>query len=392
MNFSFGFSGGDYIDDIEQDVDAQYTLSLNNLNDNNKKINDAQSKFINPLDDDCLLKAPVIQSQIENYQQFLQSLKDVRLTFEKFYTQETNDVLFRRELLDIKHQLMTEYDTNDDTNDFTTSTNNNWELDILINEDLKKNVYEGGLKSWECSIDLVDSFAKKTNDPTLIPNLNLDNIRCVIELGCGTSLPTEYLFMKYLLQENDSSSTPQNYGIYFILADYNSSVLRLASLPNLIITWAKLTLSEDQWTNLQRCNDPNIPILSDELLLTEQLLDAFYRDMERRKIQISLISGSWGRKFNQLLYSLMGDHNNKDILVITSETIYQPENLPLISETLIDIHEKFLNQNHILVAAKDIYFGVGGSILDFQKYLNDRNIKFVTFKVNSGLKRSIVYI
>ena len=138
MNFSFGFSGEDYIDDIEQDVDAQDTLSLNNLNDNNKKINDAQSKFINPLDDDCLLRAPVIQSQIENYQQFLQSLKDVRLTFEKFYTQETNDVLFRRELLDIKHQLMTEYDTNDDTNDFTTSTNNNWELDILLNEDLKK--------------------------------------------------------------------------------------------------------------------------------------------------------------------------------------------------------------------------------------------------------------
>ena len=222
-------------------------------------------------------------------------------------------------------------------------------------------------------------------------SLNLNNIRYVIELGCGTSLPTEYLFMKYLLQENDSSSTPSNYGIHFILADYNSSVLRLASLPNLIITWAKLILSEDQWTNLQRCNDPNIPILADELLLTEQLLDAFYKDMERRKIQISLISGSWGRKFNQLLYSLMEDHNNNDILVITSETIYQPENLPLISETLIDIHEKFLNQNHILVAAKDIYFGVGG-ILDFQKYLNDRNIKFVTFKVNSGLKRSIVYI
>ena len=223
-------------------------------------------------------------------------------------------------------------------------------------------------------------------------SLNLNNIRYVIELGCGTSLPTEYLFMKYLLQENDSSSTPSNYGIHFILADYNSSVLRLASLPNLIITWANLTLSEDQWTNLQRCNDPNIPILADELLLTEQLLDAFYMDMERKKIQISYISGSWGCKFNQLLYSLMGDHNNKDILVITTENIYQQENVLLISQTLIDIHGKFLDQNHILVAAKDIYFGVGGSILDFQKYLSNRNINFVTFKVNSGLKRSIVFI
>lgn len=153
-----------------------------------------------------------------------------------------------------------------------------------------------------------------------------------------------------------------------------------------------MTLSEDQWTNLKRCNDPNISILADELLLTEQLLDAFYMDMERRKIQISYISESWGRKFNQLLYSLMGDHNNKDILVITTENIYQQENVLLISETLIDIHGKFLDQNHILVAAKDIYFGVGGSILDFQKYLSNRNINFVTFNVNSGLKRSIVFI
>lgn len=385
MSFSFGFSGKDYHNDTEYDADAKNISSLNNHTNN--KTNDAQSNSINPLDSEHLLKDPVIQAQIENYQHFLKSLKDVRLTFEKFYTPATKTELFRRELFDIKHQLMTEYDTNSGTD-----STSNLELDILINEDLKKNVYEGGLKSWECSIDIVDSFAKRNHDHTLLPNLNFSKIKYIIELGCGTSLPTEYIFMQYLLQANDSSYTPSSHGIHFILADYNSSVLRLASLPNLIITWAKLTLSEDQWTDLQRYNDPNIPILDDELLLTDKLLDTFYNDMERRNIHISLISGSWGRKFNQLLYTLMDVNSNEEILLITSETIYQPENLPLISETLIDIHEKFLNQNHILVAAKDIYFGVGGSILDFQKYLTNRNINFITFKVNAGLKRSIVYI
>ncbi|KAK5779240.1 hypothetical protein RI543_003128 [Arxiozyma heterogenica] len=385
MSFSFGFSGSDYNDEIEYDANVENISSLNKYTDNGT--NNIQSNFINPLDSDHLLKDPVVQAQIENYQQFLESLKDVRLTFEKIYTPETKTELFRRELFDIKHQLMTEYDTNSGENDA-----NNLKLDILINEDLKKNVYEGGLKSWECSIDVVDSFAKKNHDQTLLPNLNFNKIKYIVELGCGTSLPTEYIFMQYLLQTNDSFATPSNHGIHFILADYNSSVLRLASLPNLIITWAMLTLSKDQWTDLQRCNDPNIPILDDELLLTNKLLDTFYNDMERRNVKISLISGSWGRKFNQLLYTLIDVNSNEEILLITSETIYQPENLPLISETLIDVHEKFLNQNHILVAAKDIYFGVGGSILDFQKYLIDRNINFVTFKINAGLKRSIVYI
>ena len=391
MSFSFGFSGKEYDDDIEYDVNIQNTLSLNNQNNNNNnnsnETNNIQSNFINPLDSGHLLKDPVVQPQIEEYQHFLASLKDVRLTFEKFHTPETKTELFRRELFDIKHQLMTEYDT-----DSKTDNTNNLELDILINEDLKKNVYEGGLKSWECSIDLVDLFAKKNHDETLLPNFNFNKIKYIIELGCGTSLPTEYIFMQYLLQTNNSFSTTSSHGVHFILADYNSSVLRLASLPNLIIAWAKFTLSKDQWTDLQRCNDPNIPILDDELLLTDKLLDTFYKDMEKRNIQISLISGSWSRKFSQLLYNLIDVNHNEEVLLITSETIYQPENLPLISETLIDLHKKYLNQTHILVAAKDIYFGVGGSILDFEKYLIDRNIKFVTFKVNSGLKRSIVYI
>lgn len=358
MSFSFGFSGNDYDDDVQQQNQDLAPSATN-------------SALVNPLDDPRLLTDPVIQPKIEDLSVCLQTLNNVRLTFEQFFTPETNTPLFRRELFDIKHQLM----MNDQDSDEIKN-----ELDIITNEDLKKNVYEGGLKSWECSIDLVDSFTSNN-----ILNLDFQNTKYVIELGCGTALPSEYIFAQYIQSGLTS-------GIHFILTDYNISVLKLASLPNLIITWAKLTLSEEEWTSLQRCHNENIPVVGDELLLTDSLLDTFYNDMQRRNIKIDLISGSWGRQFNNLLYSLTGNNVSGHVLTITSETIYQPENLPLISETLIDLRNTFASESHILVAAKDIYFGVGGSILDFQNYLTAKNIPFNTFKVNAGLKRSIVYI
>lgn len=363
MSFLFGFSGNDYED----------TQDLNQTTVSNNSITTDDQSLTNPLDSKHLLNDPVVQPQIEDYTSTLKSLQNVRLTFEEFTTPETHSTLFRRELFDIKHQLMSE----------NNSTGEN-ELDILINEDLKKDVYEGGLKSWECSIDVVDTLSKKSQNASILPDLNLNQVKYVVELGCGTALPTEYIFAQYITQNSTQ-------GIHFILADYNSSVLRLASLPNLIITWAKLTLSPEQWSSLQKSNDENTPVVDDELLLSDQLIDTFHKEMQERNVSISLISGSWGRQFNSLLYSLMPSTDDQ-VLVITSETIYQPENLPLISETLIDIHSHFSQKIHTLVAAKDIYFGVGGSILDFQDYLSKRNINFNTFKVNAGLKRSIVYI
>lgn len=363
MSFSFGFNDNDLNSDDENLTGSQNINS--SVQDN---------VLINPLDDEKLLDSSIIQPQEINLVQCIESLRNVRVTFEKFTTPITSTTLYRRELFDIKHQLMLENDDQVANTDQNISNSNN-ELDILINEDLKKNVYEGGLKSWECSLDLVDTLVSNDKKYTH-----------VIELGCGTALPTEYLFTKYLLSNS-------NYGLQIILTDYNDSVLRLASLPNLIITWAKLTLNNDQWQQLQRVSDETIPILEDELLLTEQLLNSFYQDMLNRNIDIKLIYGTWSRNFINILYSLIKDIDNINMLslVLTSETIYQPEMLPVISETLIEIKDK-LHNSDIFVAAKDIYFGVGGSILDFEKYLSQKNINFETFKVNAGLKRSIVSI
>jgi len=46
--------------------------------------------------------------------------------------------------------------------------------------DLVSGVYEGGLKVWECSLDLVDFIAQNAND---------FKGKTVLELGCGQGLP-----------------------------------------------------------------------------------------------------------------------------------------------------------------------------------------------------------
>lgn len=366
MSFSFGFTSNDFSDD---------ELSDNGIvNDSNIKAENLE----NPLDSQHLLLPDVIQAQMEDLSAMLRSLKDVRLTFEKFVTPETSYPLYRRELFDVKHQLMGEADDEAPTS--------NTELEILMgetNEDVRKNVYEGGLKSWECSIDLVDSLAASTN---------VQSFTTVLELGCGTALPSEYLFLKYL-------QSGAFKGIRLVLSDYNESVLRLVTIPNLIISWANAVLTPEEWAMLQRSEDENIPVTNDEVLLTPAVLSAFRQDIESKKIEIELLSGTWGRKFNQLLLEHVVPC--KDLLVLTSETIYQPDTLPVISETLLEVllHNKTSdNVAKAVLAAKDIYFGVGGSVVEFENYMTKRikngnlDLNLQTFKVNAGLKRSIVSI
>ncbi|CAB4252870.1 similar to Saccharomyces cerevisiae YIL110W HPM1 AdoMet-dependent methyltransferase involved in a novel 3-methylhistidine modification of ribosomal protein Rpl3p [Maudiozyma barnettii] len=367
MSFSFGFTS----DDLNTNLcERQSTTTAANIETNNS---------INPLDAKELNDSHVVQPKLENLDDVLRSLKDVRISYEAIeippMENHTTDIvkLFRRDLFDMKHQLMSE-----DNN--TINTKDDDELDILIHEDLRKDIYEGGLKSWECSIDLVRLLNDNFNNSH---NLNFDQINCVTEIGCGTALPSEYIFSQYLKQNRTS-------GLKLILTDYNSSALRLATIPNLIISWVNTSLNEEQLTKLQ---PDNISINNnEEIMLSAELLEAFNENIKAKNISLELISGSWGRKFSTYLHDLLNTiPKPQNLLVLTSETIYQPDHLPLISETLIELKQNthFTSVN-AMVAAKDIYFGVGGSLIEFENYLRKRNIQFNTRKVNAGLKRSIV--
>jgi hypothetical protein len=61
----------------------------------------------------------------------------------------------------------------------------------LPNSDLVPGVYEGGLKLWEGSIDLVKALEKESQTG----NLSFSGKR-VLELGCGHALPGIYACLK----------------------------------------------------------------------------------------------------------------------------------------------------------------------------------------------------
>lgn len=93
--------------------------------------------------------------------------------------------------------------------------------------DVIPNIYEGGLKTWECSTDVVEYLSQLEGFPF--------RGKAVLEVGCGTAMPTAYLLQS--LFNEASFPSEKNTAIY--LQDYNRSVLELVTLPNLILSWCK---------------------------------------------------------------------------------------------------------------------------------------------------------
>ncbi|KAK6455632.1 uncharacterized protein RJT20DRAFT_48641 [Scheffersomyces xylosifermentans] len=360
MSFSFGFTKEDLSDDEIEESNVGSSGQMCNA----EGVSQSLIAFSERIEEAHLPKIHTIES-------LLSTLRNVRLTFDNYTTPIGKNVIYRRELFDVKHQVMTEDDEeNAKVNEILINTNNN---------DLEKRVYEGGFKSWECSYDTVDKLSNLLKPKS---DSILTNYSSFLDFGCGTSLPTSYLIMEKFQSKNKRPST-------FILSDYNYDVLRLVSLPNIIIHWAS-TVDPEKLHNITTNED--IPAQqNDELLLTDRLLEEFLIDLKEYNINLVFISGSWGTQFNDLIEPLNVD------FIITSETIYSLETLPVVAGSIISILSKSkANEGHALIAAKNIYFGVGGSVVEFLNYFN--KVKSGNFIVNveevndASLKRSIIGI
>jgi len=164
-------------------------------------------------------------------------------------------------------------------------------------------------------------------------------------------------------------SQPSSRPLTFTLADYNPAVLYLVTLPNLLLAWAL----EEQ---------ARIPLLppaletEGELELTPEVKEAFVRSLQASQISLSFVSGGWSPSFVDLLYSAAvlspspAARDERDTLVLGAETIYSPFALAAFAETVLSIlrreqAERPTCQATVIVAAKRLYFGVGGSLDDF---------------------------
>jgi hypothetical protein len=193
-------------------------------------------------------------------------------------------------------------------------------------------------------------------------------------MGCGTALPSLVVFQWQL---SDGSSSP---GLNLSLADYNPSVLQLVTLPNILLSWAKIQ-SGASWKP------------EGELDIDAKLLCAFKDGLKTHGIKLSFFSGAWGPEFVQHVGSVP-KADSSSLLVLAAETIYSPAALSSFTESLMNILDiEDGDEGSALVAAKMVYFGVGGSIEDFSNAVRARDglVEHIREEL-VGIRRAVVGI
>ncbi|KAL8742125.1 MAG: hypothetical protein Q9184_008301 [Pyrenodesmia sp. 2 TL-2023] len=274
----------------------------------------------------------------------------------------------RRELFDIRAQLMAEDSSVDEVQAG------------LSTEDIRPNVYEGGFKTWECSIDLANYLVSQAD----LPDFSLVDLNSYItgQLGAGTAIPSLLLFHQLL----SSAPVPEPPRRALVLADYNPAVLNLATIPNLLLTYA---LTADF-----------IPPEAGDLEITPALLSSFKAVLAERNIHIRPVAGRWGTMLAALIFPA-SDRPPGETLVLASETIYSPESTVAFTICLEDMMRRSeevgeRRRASWLVAAKKMYFGVGGGVDEFLAMLRDRRgdgkLVWETEEIESGVGRCILEV
>ena len=158
--------------------------------------------------------------------------------------------------------------------------------------------------------------------------------------------------------------------IHLSVADYNLSVLENATLPNLLLTW--------YFVQSVAVAEP-----AGDLEITPDLLSRFVKDLSDKDIYISGISGTWSKAFTDLLVPFRDSPRRSQIetVFLASETIYSPNSIQAFTQVLLKAlrsAEETHGRGIALVAAKRIYFGVGGGVDEFLRVLNELGGKGAT--------------
>lgn len=173
------------------------------------------------------------------------------------------------------------------------------------------------------------------------------------------------------------------------LADYNPTVLYLVTLPNFILAWALQQRGEV--LVLDGAFTPD-----GELELSADVLQAFRDSLSSNHITLSFLSGAWSPEFVELLHSSPGISAGNETLVMGSETIYSPFALESFAATLLSILDRQQNGQAsgnatAIVAAKKLYFGVGGSLDDFISKMKTLGANVETLREEAdGVRRGVV--
>ncbi|KAK9095810.1 hypothetical protein Sjap_021307 [Stephania japonica] len=198
----------------------------------------------------------------------------------------------------------------------------------LSNSDLVPGKYEGGLKLWEGSLDLVKTLHSEIQSG----QLSLVGKR-VLELGCGHGLPGIFACL-------------QGAGLVHF-QDFNAEVLQCLTIPNVNANIEKQWNTKSETDDGQRSVMPEIRFFAGDWSEIHQLLSHVRDDdcqnlLEPRSNQISA--------------------SGYDIILM-AETVYSVCSL----QNLYSLMKKCLARPNgvVYLAAKKHYFGVGGGTRQF---------------------------
>ncbi|MCJ1378417.1 hypothetical protein MMC17_001515 [Xylographa soralifera] len=340
--FSFGFGS----EDLDNNVETEVSANAENL-----------------LDQPVEQESPLSEPRLHTLQEMLSHLpSSITYTTHQIPSNRPDldaRCLPRRDLFDIRAQVMAEEDLSSLDSNATAG---------LLSDDILSRVYEGGFKTWECSIDLAKYISNSLVTEQLV--LRGTDTR-IIELGAGTALPTATL-LQYLASTALSSRPSTK--THITVADYNAQVLALATIPNLLLTFISAQPTSDPWPT------------EGDLDISPALTSDFATGLHDAGIQISAVSGAWGSAFVSLLSNISIDGRGNDenaaaaqkptlTLILASETIYSPSSIRAFTQTVLAL----LGSNSAgpahravaLVAAKRVYFGVGGGVDEFLAVLTE---------------------
>ncbi|XP_053313612.1 histidine protein methyltransferase 1 homolog isoform X2 [Spea bombifrons] len=216
---------------------------------------------------------------------------------------------------------------------------------VTSKSDLISGVYEGGMKIWECTFDLI----KYLEDH----DIDLEG-KSVLDLGCGAGL-LGILALKRKAKE-----------VHF--QDYNSTVIGEITLPNA----------------LANCDIDEFSECSEE----EHSLKRQRKSKSKAGLlsKCRFFSGEWSQ-FMRLMQNEVPP--KKYDIILTSETIYNPD----YYNALHDVFQNLLAKNGtVYLATKSHYFGVGGGVHVFETFVKKKEVFCIkTLKVyDDGLQRQLL--